>query len=116
MVDPYFQPSRAPRVANGKSLNFTMDGGTYLSPERRRAKERALNEPKPLPPGLFTNSSGVQVQSPNDDFAAAFDPNPAVLSDSILVPMSTTPTTEFSHLHSYLIPCHSGIINLVSIN
>jgi acyl transferase domain-containing protein/NAD(P)-dependent dehydrogenase (short-subunit alcohol dehydrogenase family)/acyl carrier protein len=114
MVDPHFQASRVPRVANGKSLNFTLDGGIYLNAESRRAKERALNEPKPLPPGLSTNFSGVQVQSPSDDLAPASDSNPAVLSDSSLVPMSTTPTSEFSDLHSEFIGCQSEFIKLVA--
>src|SRR5258708_19825416 len=35
MVDPYFQPSRSPRAANGRSLNFTMHCATYPSPAIR---------------------------------------------------------------------------------
>jgi acyl transferase domain-containing protein/NAD(P)-dependent dehydrogenase (short-subunit alcohol dehydrogenase family)/acyl carrier protein len=111
IVDPYFEPSRAPRVGNGKSLNFTLDGGLYLSAKNRRARERALNEPKPLPPGLSTNSSGVQLQSPSDEVAPAFDPNP---SDSSLLPMQTTPTNELSHLHSKFIECQSEFLKLVA--
>jgi hypothetical protein len=120
IVDPYFQPSRAPRVTNGKSLNFTLDGGLYLSPESRRARERALKEPKALPPGLSTNSSGIQVQSPSDAVAPSFEPNPVVVPDSSLLPipttppMQTTPTSELTHLHSKFIECQSEFIKLVA--
>ena len=120
IVDPYFQPSRAPRVPNGKSLNFTLDGGTYLSAESRRAKERALYEPKPLPPGLSSNTSGVPVQSssegvaPSEEVAPSLDGNLAVLSDSSLLPMPTTPASELSELHSRFIECQSEFVKLIA--